>query len=506
MAIDEGPPTLTSRVGATFTVANMATAVRAWLWDQNYGGVADEDLAVYFDALTGIHDQTPMKSASPTLDASHLALNLHILNPIGYKDQKLPDVLVDLIVQQAHAGHGKVRMHPTADAGVNAWTPNIGTAPHYTYVDEFVDDEGVEISSYLTTATVGAEERYSFPTLPGNATSVIEAIVSFLGQVTKGPSGSDYGMAFEFKLGNLTFGDQSRIMFADMYANGTLTFAAVKLNDMLIVPSTEWASTFLSMKSARGTAGPSPNPNWYVRALEMAAYYAVNPADIMLVNATSFTSLSAASPYTLDFDIIEAKDYYEAALDILGHGPEYFLYLDYRGQLSMGKVKNYTTATPIDISDMITGVAKSPYKYRERSAHAIELRWGVQIPHSSGSTAAEDPVNVVAERGSRRLRRSSVAAAEAGWGDAKVVDRHFIRSATVAESCAAAQLEMWGDEPDAVDLYCTWRALEVEPGDVVTINRPELGFVNRKFSCVANPIDPDSDRVILTIYDVDFTL
>jgi len=59
--------------------------------------------------------------------------------------------------------------------------------------------------------------------------------------------------------------------------------------------------------------------------------------------------------------------------------------------------------------------------------------------------------------------------------------------------------------PDAVELTCTLPALEVEPGDVVALTRPDIGFTARKMAVVEKSIDYDNELVNLTLYDLNNT-
>lgn len=505
-SIDEGAPIFTSRSGGTgdITGANLSTAMRMHTWDSDVGGNAEVDFPELFVGATGIHDQTFVRVGGG--DASYygnpnLRRNMHMVNPIGYKDRGAMVILEDLIITQAHAGHLFLRMLPVADKGVNQFG-GAAAGAHWSVVNRYVDFTGTPFT-FLTTIVAAREEQFTFnPLLPSNVAHVVEAVAGIVASMSKGPAGSDNGMAFQLALFT-SLGQRARTMYCDFYTDGSAQYRTAKFEQLAMNPGAgagAWGDLYISIKSARGSAGASPNPFWKLTALELGIHCEVN--DIVLVDDAQFNGFQANDPFTLDCDLVEYDSFYDAIMDVLNHAPPNFLYIDYRSCLVPNIVPDHATATPIDITDWIIGFDKSRYKYKERSARAVELWWGVQVPQKF--TAQSDPVNVATDRPERKLRRGAKVSSEIGYDDAKIIKRHFIRTAAVAEVSVEAYLQLWQKEPDAVEPLCDWRALKIEPGDVCIINRPELGFNNRKFTCVANPVENDDDRVRLILYDIKY--
>jgi hypothetical protein len=426
--IDEGAPVWTSRANGVVTGSNIPTAARIWLFHEV--AYADYDWTIYVNNATGIHDQTEIRSAVTTdwdVLGGHQPLNLHFQAPIGYKDRSVNRVLADLIFHQAHAGCGVIRMLPAADHGINQWTPS-GGSPHYANVDEPVSDPNV--SDSLATAIAGRVEEFDLDAMPSNALIMHEVVVSLLGGID---IGTDSGMAFGIQLKHPTLGDLSRLLYADMiYDMPTIHVAAVKL-EALDVDFVDWAGAFISVTASRGSAGASPNPFWYMVALELLGYYEVS--DILTVDLESFTDLdSEFAAWILDFDLTSGT-LLAAVMDVLAHAPHLFLYVDYRGALRCGRVVDYASVgSPLDISGMIQEVKRGPYRYTERTATVIDLKWDVEVNHSSAG-ASTDPENGPPPRKARRGKKYTP---DRGYEDAKELDRHFCRDLATMEKIAAA--------------------------------------------------------------------
>lgn len=526
MPLDVGAPTYTNR---TFSVnvngGNFSTALRVWIWDDNAGGIADEDFAAYFTAPSGIHNQsTVVLGAAPS--GAQAQCNLHLLNPIGYNNKIITQVLLDFLVEQMHIGCGIARVRPTGD-GTGTWAASTGGAK-WACIDEQLNEPGnTKLNDYISANAAAAAQGLTFPTLPSNALNVHEAIVCFIGLMTKGPSGSDEGLGFGFEYHNNTVGAITRKLIGDMYADGSVNAQRVKLDRLngATILASAWNNGFLKLTAEYGTAGPSPNPYWRVHALEMLVYYDINEPTYYVIDQPSFSNLtpdytSATNPlgsfdWLLDFDIIDTTGY-SALLDILAHAPQLFLYVDYLGRLKLAQIGAYAdTASPRVLSTVdgsILEVQRGPYWYDERAANQVELRWGVTIPHSGSGGAVEDPTNPPADRGSRKYRRGADSIPVAGWEDIKILDRHFVRrdsNKDVAETMAKMYLHLWGKSRrgvKAMDLSCPYSCVDVEPGDVVAVTVPALGMASKRFLCVEKSFDLDRDRMLLTVYDLENTL
>ncbi len=530
MPIDVGAPTYTSRAGSppTLTGTNFSTAMRLYLWDDNFGGVGEEDGSIFFASPTGIHGQTSLGLQSPSIDTAHGYSNLHILNPIGYSNKFVSQVLLDFLTEQLHVGHGVVRMSPVADGPTSDWG---AFGAKYAQIDEPMTDPNA-LSNSMTTSVANKEQDLLFPSLPSNVLRPVEAIVAFFGSMTKGPSGSDEGLGFGFQLQHPSLGNLSRKLIADMYANGTIDAKRVKLDRLAHNLPGIFNAGWLAVTSERGAAGASPNPNWKVYALEMLVYYEGSEPSYDIIDMGAHSALDSyftthplvnpaggGGPWNLDFDVIDTTGY-SALLDILAHAPEIFYYIDYRGQLVPKKVGAYAdVATPRGLSTVdgsIIAVRRGPYRIDERYANAIELRWGVAIPHQASGTATADPVNEVIDRGARKVLIGAQGVPVASWEDRKAMDRHFIegRGATpnkaVAEACAKIYLNMWGEENGrevmGLDLVCPYSCIDVEPGDVVALTIPSLGLAAQNYLCVEKTFDLDRNELNITVYDVEMTL
>lgn len=530
--LDVGPPTYTSRASQAITGTNLSTAMRLYFWDDNNGGIGQEDGAIYFVTPTGIHAQTGVQIDTPGIDTGHSQLNLHMLNPIGYNNKPIMQVLLDFLMEQMHVGCGSVRLLPAGSGGTATWIPSSGSSPHAGYIDEPMDAPA--FLDYLATSTAGATEQITFPSLPSNALEVQEAILAFWGLMTKGPSGSDEGLGFGFQMHHSSVGDITRLLYGDgMYADGTITAARVKLDRIGVLgglPSV-FNSSWLNLTAGRGAAGPSPNPYWRIYNLEMLVYYTNNDPAYQVVDDSRFYALDAvldaiaaavpagqpAQPNPLlDFDVFDTTGY-SALLDILAHAPQAFLYIDYLGRLRPGLIGAYAdVATPRALSTIdgsIIAVRRGPYRVDERYANAVELRWGVEIPHRSSGTATEDPTNPPADRGTRKVIQGAEGVPVAGWEDVKTLDRHFIRrdaNKPVAEAAARMYRELWAEHKDnevmGMDLVCPYLAIDVEPGDVVALTIPTLGLSAKNYLCVEKSLDLDRDELNLTVYDLENTL
>ena len=519
-AIDVGAPTYTSRAGVppVITGTNLSTAMRLFLWDDNFGGIAEEDAAIFFATPSGIHAQTGVTLQTPTIDTAHGYLNLHMLNPLGYNNKPITQALLDYLFEQLHVGKGVVRMSPNGHGTLDQWAASAFGSP-WGMIHEPMS--APDFSTYMKETTAGHTEDLVFPPLPSNALRVSEAIVAFFGTMTKGPSGSDEGLGFGFQLKHGTLGNISRNLIADMYANGLdpdgKPYARkVKLERIDQLPGVFNAS-WLAVTAERGLAGPSPNPEWRVYALEMVVYYENNDPSYDIIDLGAHSSLDTAfAAHLLDFDLIDTTGY-AGLLDILAHAPQLFYYIDYRGQLVPAAIGAYADAiSPRALSTIdgtIIDVRRGPYRVDERYANAVELRWGIQIPHTSGGSATEDPTNQPSERGDRKYLRGANGIPVAGWEDRKILDRHFIRrdsNKDVAEAAAKMYLHLWGEEDgedvEGLDISCPYACVDVEPGDVVTVTVPNLGLAARFFLCVEKTFDLENDRLNLTLYDVENTL
>jgi hypothetical protein len=524
-ALDVGAPVFTTRSIATLTGTNLSTAMRAFYWDDYdpSARIGERDAAIHFPSASGIHAQTSVVLDTPSpLTSIELGSNLHLLNPIGYNNKPITQVLLDFLTEQLHVGHGVIRLSP-AGSGVTAqWTPVPGLSTHASRIDEPMD--AANFTDYLTTGTPNAAERITFPTLPSNALRVAEALVAFFGSITKGPVGSDKGMGFGFQMQHASVGNISRKMIADLYGNGVIDSRRAKLDRIDQLPGVFNAS-WLNMTAEYGAAGGAPNPFWFVYCLEMLVYYEGTEPSYDIVDAAAHSALDArftAHPllnfgsWNLDCDVLDTTGY-SALLDILAHAPELFYYIDYTGKLKPGVVGKYAdVATPRALSTVdgsIIAVRRGPYRVDERYANAVELRWGVSIPQITSGAATEDPTNPPAERGNRKFIRGAGGVPVAGWEDRKILDRHFIRrdsNRLVAEAIAKTYLNMWGEENGreltGLDLVCPYSALDVEPGDVVALTIPSLGLSGQNYLCVEKSIDLDKDELNLTVYDLEMTL
>ena len=75
------------------------------------------------------------------------------------------------------------------------------------------------------------------------------------------------GMGFKVKVAHGTYGDITRTLIADCYANGDIAFRSVKLEYAELDPS-NWPGAYISVVAGRGSAGGAPNPHWYLYALD----------------------------------------------------------------------------------------------------------------------------------------------------------------------------------------------------------------------------------------------
>lgn len=503
--IDEGRPTFTSRASATFTMANLATAFRAYMWDPD----ADDhefDLSVYVPAPAKIYDEDTFTFVGPGLSSLHL--NLHVLNALTYGDQPINKVLLDILVHQAHVGRLVKRLLPNGDAGVNAWTRSSGSSDHYTYVDEPFDAPAT--GNFLSAASANLTEKFDLEAVPANVVRVHEAIVMAWMAMT---DGTDTGMGIQAVLTDSSdvplgaLGTSEALL--DCVIDGTSAARAVrgKMEALDTVAAT-FNGARLHMISKRGAAGGAPNPLWYLYAVEVLVYCEIN--DVAIVNTASFTAQdSYCSAYPLRFSEWDGT-FGNLVMDVLGHRASLFLYIDWQGQIALGKIAKFSdVTTPLDISSFITNIVRGPYKYTERAATVVEVRWGSIPRHVDAGTATEDPVNDIPDRGSRRLRIGATAVAERGFEDAITLDRHYIAgtaNAGIARTFAEEYVDIWGNEIDAFEIECDMRAIEAEPGDVVYIDRPDLGITDKKLTVVANPFDADDDTVRLVLYKVECTI
>jgi hypothetical protein len=507
--IDVGPPRFNGKtVGAndtTFTsiVDSYSTALRAWIFDQIHpdsGGEDQIDLNVFFPSPTSIHEQAAFKSAETVFNLG----NLHIVNPIGYAQETITAVLRDLIFHQAHANHGRLEVTLNGDGATNQWTRSLGTNPFYSYVDD--PAEAPDLADYLETTGAGNLAQFLLRSLPSNGLRMHEVIVGVVGQLQ---AGTDRGLAFQVKLQHAG-GQQGRTMQADMYHNNSVRKQVVKF-EALDIADTTWAGVFLEIGAKRGFIGATPNPRWRLYAVDVVGYY--ETADVVLVRWESFADLDAAySNFLLSFDLLSGT-FRSAVLDVLKHRPELFLYLDWQGALSLGRVRKYSDAvSPLKLSTedkSILAVQRGPYKFKERTANSLLVRWGMTIRHTSEATAQEDPVNDRPERGTRRHYEASEFVLPAAGQDQKELDRHFIRGTSGpgrVASFAASYLNMYKKHPDAIDIACSMRAAEAEPGDVVEVTIPKLNYQDKELLVVDNSFDLDQDMPILTLFDLEHTL
>ena len=505
MAIDVGAPTFSSHGSNNFYGTNFSTAMRFFFWDDDTTGIADEDGAIQMVAPGGIHGVTSFQITSPSLDTAHLRRNIHLLNPIGYNNKSVTQVLKDFLIEQMHVGHGIVRLNPSGDGTTSQWTPST-LGGKWARIDEPMDDP--DLNDYIFTVTAGGAQDLTFPALPSNALWAIEALVAFYGAMTKGPSGSDEGLGFGFQMQHAIVGNLSRKLIGDMYAGGSINAQRVKLERIDQLPEVFNAGV-LHVTAERGSAGASPNPKWYIYTLEMVVYYSINEAQYDVIDAGAFSALDANyTTHLMDFDLIDTTGY-QALLDILAHAPQLFLYVDYTGKLRPGEIDAYsdwTTKRPLSTEDgSIQEVLRGPYWYDERAANLVEVKWGVKTP----SSPTEDPTN---QPGDVKYRRGASSIPVVGWEDIKPLDRHFVRGSSnkdVAEAIAAHYLELWGKRRRgvrALDLALPYSSIDVEPGDVVAITVSNLGYSSTPFRCVEKSFDLDKGRILMTVYDVEDTL
>lgn len=473
--IDEGAPGYTSRAFSVFTLSNVVSEFRMHVVETD----GDEtDLDVWFNAPADFQNITDVRASV----GSQTPKNLHMGNAISYHDQPFNKVLYDMLTHQAHCGRLRYRMVPNATVG------GTFTGTHAA-IDELANEANLLDS--ITTTTPDAFISLGVPSVPSNVTTVHEVIVRVWMAMTRN---TDTGMALSVDL--FSPGPITRTMLLDCPTDGTPNFRQAKINATNLSAATWNADAIVNLIAKRGAAGGTPSPSWTVYAVEILAYCEVS--DITLVK--SFSALDAVYASDLLDGSISSGTFRSAIMDILAHRPEAILYSDHEGALALYRCLDYSalTPTPIDISPYVLDARR--YKVTEKTATAITCIRGVTVSNQASTTAEPDPYN---DAGTNKLQRLAPGADPAQ--KYKELERPLIRSASLHKSMMDAYLELYSEDVRAAQVTCTMAAIGLDPTDIIQPNVEEIG-IDAKYTCVDNTLDLDEDVVLLTLYDLDYTL
>jgi hypothetical protein len=521
LPLDEGLPVFTSLTrSGVFTPqyvtevngSNLCSACRVFFRCLSYNVVAgarhpeygDKDLE-FAVSPSDIHNYTKLyckDEQQPPKDGTVQTGFLYIQNPISYHNLSIGNALHDILYHQAHVGQGVARLLPIADYGTNQWNTSSGLAGHFSYVNKPSDNWDTSKFLWATGNEFSGDpkETFELEPLPAGAGVVNECVVNLWAAIR---ARTDTDMGFAVRLRNAAGAQVGSTAYVVLPTDQRVRFATVK------IARVNSAVKYVEVVAIQSTPGTQTNPMYSLFSLEVVAYY-TDTTNLQL-DTNSISSLPISATSILDFDLVEGS-FREAVLDVLAHEPSYSVYLDWKSTLAAGAVLTYADS-PIRYS-LVPGTnlrsIRKRWIYNERFATRVITRWGVQVNHSYVISTGDgnyesDPVNVNAQRGSRRTTMSlNYSHAYKAHLD-KTLDRHFFRNEhAYVEAFMEKYLALYsnGQGNEALEAVCELAACEVEPMDVVEVNYPELGMTARPFVCVGKVLDDDEDVVILTLYDM----
>ena len=526
IAIDEGPPTFTSHTGGTSTLigTNMAGAmnliVRA---DPDHPTNAGQEVAApyYINDGNGTQRVNRTNLVSVNLQQTPNLESLWMLNPITYDQLHAVEIAYDLMNSQAHVGMFLHHCVPTGSFGVvNSWGSS--TAKTATTLWQDVDDDVTDSvarggTDYIVTTVLANSNQFTFdmPTVTA-ANRGREVIVRLWGYIAPGDA---LGNSIKVSLYNDTL-LLAAAKHVDIYSDLGRYYMEAKFEN-LEISTTNLNSDFAVRIESFYDSTTGTTPEWRIYALDALLWISIDDSSTPPTDETGLwnglkefhatrsdawqnaawdTHFSSQS-YALS-GAAYGLTYRDAVLDVLRSAPEVMMYLDDHGEYAARILQAYADES----SPVLIGVGhgnllriRRTNIYEERTARRLEISYANNVAHNGAGKDQSNPdLNM--------LTQSMTTEVAGGDEYAATIERPWLQAHDDMKTVADYEFDIWSNPVDALVISCTLELLSVEPGDVVAFDMPDIGYNARKFCVVGTDFDVDNEEVILTLYDIEFTL
>ncbi|NIM20845.1 MAG: hypothetical protein GTN64_00245 [Candidatus Latescibacteria bacterium] len=280
----------------------------------------------------------------------------------------------------------------------------------------------------------------------------------------------------------------------------------------------------------------SPSSSWPLHYYNPPGYFENSPSEIIkdlmttvagldssLIDSSSFSTLNTyfagQSPvYDLRCALYDKK-YSEHVLQVLSYAPETFLFWSYDSKFHMIKIPAYSgTPTPYVFSNSpsVNNIVSIDEigRYEERlattlgvsyGARTVQDQWGLErelLIGGKANTYADVIMNkwFLEKSVSGTPKKIQRREFEKPWlsGD---ISNHFAR----IENYIDNYLSVWGVPINHYAIKSTPASLEVEQGDVIAMDIPELNLSNKKLLVAAKGYDFDRHEALFKFRDQEFT-